>query len=97
MCDAGGSSDVSLIANVYRGYERGVGAYEGVVANFCLVFVVAVVVAGYGAGPYVYAGSDGAISKIRKVVSLGAAAHFYFFCFDEVADVGFFAENYYIG
>jgi hypothetical protein len=92
FCDAGGSGDVSLISNVDRGYECRVGAYEGVVANVCLVFMGAVVIAGDGAGAYVYAGADGAISQIRKVVSLGAAAHSDFLCLYEVADVGFLAD-----
>ena len=90
--DAGAGGYVGVVADIEGGYEGGVGANEGVVSNSGGVFVDAVVVAGDGAGAYVYAGADDGVSKIGKVVGLGAAADCYFFGFDEVADVGFFAD-----
>jgi hypothetical protein len=90
--DAGCGGDVGSFAYGEGGYEGGVGAYEDVVVDLGGMFAGAVVVAGDGAGTYVYAVSDGCVAEVGEMVGLGAFADPGVFGLYEVADVGLFAD-----
>ena len=70
----------------------GVAADERAVLNHRLMLFLPIVVARDGSRPDVHVGADGRIAEVGQVVRLGAGPHRRFLQFDEITDLGAFAD-----
>src|SRR3990172_2432101 len=73
--DDAARSDIGALADLHRGYQGGVGAYERAPAHLGRVLGVAIVVAEDGAGANVGAFPDPAVAEVGQMVGLGTCLH----------------------
>ena len=92
FCDCRRGGHVRAFSDPNRGDEDAVAAYEDSVFDDSFVFAYTVVVAGDGAGAYVYFLSDFSVSQIREVICFGSLAQAGFLQFGEISYVSFFTD-----
>src|SRR4051794_19251780 len=90
MRDHGPGANVGSRPNLNGCYQGRVAAYESALADLCLVFLCAVVIAEDGPSADIGVGADFRIAQISQVPSLCACAEMRFFQFDKITDMGVF-------
>jgi len=70
VSDAGAGCDIGIVAYRHRRDKLGTAADEDAVADGGAVFLVAVIVAGDGAGSNVDAGADRGVTQVAEMVRL---------------------------